>query len=48
MLNLGLESYRNRFGAPIVKAVLLLYSVVACVWMCPIENAAFGLQDGCY
>jgi hypothetical protein len=32
VLNLGLESRRNRFGAAIVKAVLLLYSVVACVW----------------
>jgi hypothetical protein len=40
VLNLGLESRRNRFGAAIVKAVLLLYSVVACVWMCPIEKAA--------
>ena len=38
MLNLGLESRRNRFGAAIVKAVLLLHSVVACVWMCPIED----------
>jgi hypothetical protein len=40
VLDFGLESRRNRFGAAIVKAVLLLHSVVACVWMCPIEKAA--------
>ena len=44
VLSFGLESRRQRFGAAIVKAVLLLYFVVVCVWMYPIKKAAFGLQ----
>jgi len=45
VLNLGLESRRNRFGWGIVKAVLLLYSVVACVSL-PIEHGQPALWEG--